>query len=334
MAPKNNCQSVCIAGAGPAGLVAALSLARRGILADIFDKASNHRARSRATGLQAETLEILDSLGVGQSIRHAATPVYGCFTYQEQTVVRYTPFCDKHAASCDNLSLNQADTEAFLLKALGEIGVHVTWGKAVDLDDAKNADFIIAADGRNSPTRQSLGIRASEDLDTEISFGCDGQAFRTGLDHDNMHQMFFEGGRIVLVPLPGEDLFKISGTFSRDVKRHEAPNAANLAELIHKRSGLETRNLSDIFLYRLGATRAERLHKDNTALVGDAAQSFYPNGGFGLNTAMQQAYSLAAHIAAAPETALEKYEAEWTPKISHRFERMYFLRGKGPSPQT
>lgn len=50
-------QPICIVGAGPAGLVSALTLVERGILPVIFEKSSGHRSRSRATGLQSDTLK-------------------------------------------------------------------------------------------------------------------------------------------------------------------------------------------------------------------------------------------------------------------------------------
>lgn len=330
-------QPICIVGAGPAGLVSALTLVQRGILPVIFEKSSGHRSRSRATGLQSDTLKIFDALGVGKDIREMATPIFGSFVSNNGHPHRYIKFADKDAPTPDNLSLNQADTEAVLIEALHRRGADIQWGIGVDVHNdgqlkASNgskltAEFIIAADGRNSDIRNSLGIDTDRTLDDEISFGCDATIdISTPLDHENMHQLFSKEGRIVLVPLPGKNRFKISGTYSKDIERHNVPDEETLSRIIFERSGLKAGQINDIFLYRLGSIKAMKLYREHVALAGDAAQTFYPNGGFGLNTAVQQAYHLAELITSTSSDPLHVYQSHWQPEIERRFGIMRSLR--------
>ena len=51
---------VLIVGAGPTGLAAAMSLARAGVPVRIIDKAEQPAPYSRAIGIQARTLELLE----------------------------------------------------------------------------------------------------------------------------------------------------------------------------------------------------------------------------------------------------------------------------------
>ena len=55
---------VLIVGAGPTGLTAALELSRLGIPVRIIDKQSAPATTSRAVGVQARTLELLEPRGL------------------------------------------------------------------------------------------------------------------------------------------------------------------------------------------------------------------------------------------------------------------------------
>lgn len=332
-------QSFCIVGAGPAGLVCALSLARKGALVDVFEKSAYRIGRSRATGLQENALRILDTLGVGKTVRGWATPIFGSYVSFNHTPVKYIPFADKEARVVNNLSLNQSVTESILFEALEkESGVRFFWGQAATLEgrslgfaDARviNPACIVAADGRHSAIRKAAGIEAEETQDSEITFGCDATLAKPNtLDHSCMHQMFFPDGRVVFVPLPGAGRFKISGTFSRTIAKYDVPSAERLEALIAKRSGTRVRALEDIFLYRLGSVRAKHLHAGNVVLAGDAAQTFYPNGGFGLNTAIEQAAHLADVLASGQN--LETYETRWRQEVDARMATMNRLRATAP----
>ncbi|MBU6235889.1 MAG: FAD-dependent monooxygenase [Alphaproteobacteria bacterium] len=336
---STNSQSICIVGAGPAGLVCALALAQKGILPRIFDQSAKHGTRSRATGLKPETMALLDKLGVGNTIRAMATPIYGSYQSYAGKPLRYIPFADKSAPHCDNLSLNQSDTEAVLIEALEKTaGLKVEWGRAVKLGVGKlqvqgfapvSPCVIIAADGRFSTIRAAAGITTDKTQDDEISFGCDATVTTpNALDHTAMHQMFGPEGRVVFVPLPAKNRYKISGTFSKTVAHYEVPDAAAMQNLVHGRTGLCIDNVDDVFLYRLGSVRAKRLYKGPVVLAGDSAQTFYPNGGFGLNTAMQQAADLAHTLAS--RQPLQAYEARWQTAVDAMFAEMTRLRMAAP----
>ena len=61
-------QSVLIAGAGPTGLVMALSLARRGVPVRIIDRKDGPTRESRAMGLHARTLEFYRHFGFADEV--------------------------------------------------------------------------------------------------------------------------------------------------------------------------------------------------------------------------------------------------------------------------
>ena len=59
---RKNSTEVLIVGAGPTGLAAACILAKRGVRVRIIDKNTARSDKSKALGVQAGTLECLDSL--------------------------------------------------------------------------------------------------------------------------------------------------------------------------------------------------------------------------------------------------------------------------------
>ena len=73
---------VLIVGAGPTGLTAALELSRFGILVRIVDKFAEPLGTSRAIGVQARTLELLEKRGLSEEMARLGNPglagsVYG-----------------------------------------------------------------------------------------------------------------------------------------------------------------------------------------------------------------------------------------------------------------
>lgn len=57
-----------VIGAGPSGLVTALWAARQGLTICVIDKKDGPVERGHADGIEPRTLEILDGLGVADSI--------------------------------------------------------------------------------------------------------------------------------------------------------------------------------------------------------------------------------------------------------------------------
>ena len=67
--------SLLIVGAGPTGLTAAVELARRGILARMIDKKTDPLPLSRAVGINAHSLALLEPSGVAERLLAAGIHV-------------------------------------------------------------------------------------------------------------------------------------------------------------------------------------------------------------------------------------------------------------------
>src|SRR3984893_2940058 len=71
---RHHMDRVLIAGAGPTGLTAALELSRLGIPVRIIDKQAAPPTTSRAVGVQARTLELLELRGLADEMVRIGNP--------------------------------------------------------------------------------------------------------------------------------------------------------------------------------------------------------------------------------------------------------------------
>ena len=65
---NENLKPVLIAGAGPTGMMAAIELSRFNIPVRLIEKKAEPETTSRAIGVQARTLELLEQRGIGSSL--------------------------------------------------------------------------------------------------------------------------------------------------------------------------------------------------------------------------------------------------------------------------
>lgn len=172
-------KSILIAGAGPAGLTAALELARRGFVPRIVDDGEGPvpLEESRALGINARTLTLLSPSGVAERIVTAAQPV-AHFRIRSEA----KPLADVDTRQVPGRfgaihALSQGATERLLIEALAAHGITPEWQTAVmteainDLQkpevtlrcgdrgtETVRPDILIGADGAHSAMRKALGV--------------------------------------------------------------------------------------------------------------------------------------------------------------------------------
>jgi len=118
---------VLIVGAGPVGLLTALSLTRHHVPVRVIDKAPGPGVYSYALALHPQTLTILDRLGIAESVLRFATPIHRLAIYAE--FVR-TAEVDLSRHGCDHPFLAvipQSALESILIESLAREGVLIEW---------------------------------------------------------------------------------------------------------------------------------------------------------------------------------------------------------------
>jgi len=181
------------------------------------------------------------------------------------------------------------------------------------------SDYVVAADGNRSPTRERLGIamRGHGVLSNSVTI-----YFRSEVDLAPLLVGRDQGVNYVTNPVL-RGFFRLERTGNRgflvvnlvgDTARPEIvaayPTApwANAAQTIDEQRALELVRaaigvpempvvIEDIAKWQAVADSAERYREGRVFLAGDAAHTMPPNGGFGGNTGVQDAHNLAWKLA-------------------------------------
>ncbi|MEX5726933.1 2-octaprenyl-6-methoxyphenol hydroxylase [Rhodovulum iodosum] len=190
------------------------------------------------------------------------------------------------------------------------------------------ARLLIAADGRNSPVREALGIKART-----IRYGQKALAF--AVTHEVAHQnvsteIHRSGGPFTLVPLPDRD----GKPCSAIVWMETGPRALHLAALPEAQFNAEMTARSGALLgpLMLASRRsvwpiisqiAERFSGERTALIAEAAHVVPPIGAQGLNMSLADIHVLLDLARADPEglgsrRMLETYHRRRWPEVQAR----------------
>jgi 2-polyprenyl-6-methoxyphenol hydroxylase-like FAD-dependent oxidoreductase len=184
---------VLIVGAGPAGLMTALVLARHGIASMLVERHFGTSVLPRATGINVRTMEILRALGLEEDARSKSPdtremdyiietqvlggPIVGRVSYPSDSDAN-----DEDAPSpCQWCFVAQDEFEPIVLASLERMRrAHVVFGTElirIDQDEQRlqatlgsrdsgrdyvvEARYLVAADGARSHVREALGIGMS-----------------------------------------------------------------------------------------------------------------------------------------------------------------------------
>jgi 2-polyprenyl-6-methoxyphenol hydroxylase-like FAD-dependent oxidoreductase len=116
---------VLVAGAGPTGIMASIELSRFNIPVRLIEKKAEPETTSRAIGVQARTLELLEQRGLASSLVKPGNPALAFSRYGDGK--RIWPLDFERISSKYNylLFVSQADTENVLREALEKARVTI-----------------------------------------------------------------------------------------------------------------------------------------------------------------------------------------------------------------
>ncbi len=339
---------VLIVGAGPTGLLAANILAKYGIAFRIIDHDPASTSESRATIVHGRTLELLDKLGLSQSVIQNGQRVIHATLVRNDTILANFPIGgaeDDPSPYPHAVMHEQWKTEGLLNDNLESMGYGVEWstdflnlepdatGNHVTIkcpngqEETLFARYVIAADGARSAIRHQLGIGFEGETYEQIAFTADVD-MRTNKSRDALHLLYFREGFVGFVPLKSESglAYRLIGTLPDELEaeiragRKADIEAADLESIFNKhlKTSAELLEVHQLNIYRLHRRLANVYRHGNVFLAGDAAHVHSPAGGQGMNTGMGDAFNLAWKLAAvikgsAQPELLNSYEAERRP---------------------
>src|SRR4029077_12775210 len=333
---------VLIVGAGPTGLKAALELTRLGIPVRIIDKQAAPPTTSRAVGVQARTLELLELRGLRADRVGLGTPGLAASFYGGGKRVFRLDFTRIESRYHYLLFISQAETERILRTAVEKQGVRIERGVelvglAQDVPspdpnpvrfvlrhadgrlEQAQAPWLISAEGAHSTARATLDLpfegKSREEQYALGDLHIDGELAETDL-----HIFSSAHGFLGLFPM-GNRRFRLmaSNPLSRPSK-DTAPALAELQAIYEQRSQIPARfrDMSWSSWFRINSRMVSRLKVGRLLLGGDAAHIHSPAGAQGMNTGIQDMINLCWKLAMvvndkAPPSLLDTYEADRLP---------------------
>jgi 2-polyprenyl-6-methoxyphenol hydroxylase-like FAD-dependent oxidoreductase len=328
--------AVVIAGGGPTGLMLAGELALAGIdVAIVERRASQDLPGSRAGGLHARTIEVLDQRGIADRFlsQGQVAQVAGFASIP----LDISDFPTRHPYG---LGLWQNHIERILAGWVGELAVPIYRGRAVtgfaqdgtgvdvEVSDGKSlrAEYLVGCDGGRSLIRKAAGIEfpgwdpTTSSLIAEVEMA---EEPELGIRRDarGTHAL----GRREYEIRDGKVVYADRGPVGVMVTEPHVgstsePTLRDLSEALIAVYGTDYGIHSPTWISRFTdmARQAAAYRDRRVLLAGDAAHVHYPVGGQGLNIGVQDAVNLGWKLAqvvkgTSPETLLDSYHAERHP---------------------
>jgi 3-(3-hydroxy-phenyl)propionate hydroxylase len=316
---------VVIAGGGPTGMMLAAELALAGIDVAVVERRTTQDVTgSRAGGLHARTIEILEMRGVADRfLAEGQTGQFGGFAW---IPLRMSDMPTRHPYV---LALWQRHIERILAEWIGELPVRLHRGRDVTgfvQDDAGvrvalsdgatlRAQYLVGCDGGRSVIRKAAGIDFAgwaptvSHLIAEVETTQE-PALGPRRDALGIHGLTkLEDGKTVRVMVT-----------EHEAGRSDEPTLQDLRDALVAVYGSDFGIHSPTSLSRFTdmSRQAASYRAGRVLLAGDAAHVHYPAGGQGLNTGVQDAVNLGWKLAqvvrgTSPDGLLDTYHAERHP---------------------
>ncbi|MER9680507.1 FAD-dependent monooxygenase [Mesorhizobium sp. M0184] len=332
-------RQVVIAGAGVAGLTAALAFAERGYRIKLFEQAEHLEAAGAGIQLSPNATRILRQLGVldrllATAVRPEAVVLKDAATLRKLARVPLgqaaetrwgAPYLVAHRADLQSALMQRVSEQPGIDLiagarvtdiAAGSKGVTVT--ASADGDTVEAGCLLIGADGVWSSVRETLARKAAEfgrsrfsgELAWRATVAADspaGQAFRVIGAPDCVTAFLYPGFHMVAYPVSRGTAFNLAA-FTRGKRIAEGwsghANPASLASAMRGAAPALVRLASEAAPWTAWPIHTVEQRRWTTpegiALIGDAAHAMTPFAAQGAAMAIEDAVTLAGFVATSP----------------------------------
>lgn len=303
---------IAIVGAGPGGLLAGIAARRLGLDPDIFEQAPAFQQIGGAVGIQSNGMQALDAVGVLEGFRpRLCISKRAVLEAPPGTVVAEMDLSATDVPYPGFAVVERHELQSYLVDVLTALGGRVHHGMRCGSATMMNNrvelrfqngirapyDVVIACDGVNSPTRDSMRIPTKRVAPGEayLRVVCD-------MPHPDPSRIgeFWaaDGRRVGLFPLANDRTYMFCTAPLREwkeVRTHRLNDWlrswADFGDMV-MRMFASVKDWHSAVYDELTDLRADTWHRGPLFLVGDAAHAMTPNLGQGANSAMVDAVVL------------------------------------------
>ncbi len=317
--------SVIVIGAGPAGCIAALELARKGVDVLLVDKARFPRYKVCGCCLSATAIDILEQCGLTSLLAATnAVPLHKLRLFTERATAEF-PLPVGFALSRERLdcALVEAATAcgaSFLPETLAYIGDLGKNCRTVELQSngqglRVSAAFVVLADGLNGGALKKLKVLpASIEPRSRIGAGVVIENLAANSIEDGVVNMCVgEGGYLGLVRLEDRRI-DVAAAFDSDFVRQQGKIGAAACHLIANTSLGQVPALTNFDWQQLdwhgtpALTRERRRITERALFIGDAASYAEPFTGEGIGWAMVAGHAIVPFLVSALRTVANDFD--------------------------
>src|SRR3954471_16283636 len=322
-----------IFGGGLVGLALASALDSSGLSAIVVDPAdpaprTGASFDGRTSAVSSSSMRMLETIGVADHLAEPGCPIWQIAVADglEPGGLNFDPgdgeplgwmHENRHLRAALQARA-EAGRNAWLLWKSQVTGVERgEFGVIVSLADGRklSAPLLVAADGRNSATREAAGIRVARwryDHQAIVS------VLRHALPHDHVaYEIFYPGGPLALLPMTddsgGHRSAIVWSVPNKDatgwLALHDDDFAAEAEAAIGGFLG-RIEMLAPRSSFPLGFHHAAQMTAQRLALVGDSAHAIHPIAGQGLNLGFRDVAALAQVLVEGARLGLDLGDAQ------------------------
>ncbi len=323
---------IAVIGAGPAGQIAAIAMARGGRRVVLVGPEPDGSDR-RTTALMDQSLAMMERLGLWQDLKAQAAPlavmqiIDGTKRLLRAPTVAFRSaeisldafgYNIPNAALVSALAAAVAAEPLITRKAVAAETIHIGMDAVTigfDGGEVLTAAFAIGADGRRSKTRDSagVGVKTWSYPQTAVVMN-----FAHTLPHQNISTEFHtESGPFTQVPLPGLRSSLVWVVTPQEAERLTSLSTEQLSAEVEARmqSMLGKVTVEDgVQAWPLSGMTARQYGKGRSAFIGEAGHAFPPIGAQGLNLSLRD-------IAALEDILIDRGSAPIAADSGDRFDR-------------